>query len=61
MMSSPTLLYDVSDMAHVAEILTHHIDALEFVSRGGGRYSLTLGAGVLDPARSGNAGRWYRW
>jgi hypothetical protein len=60
-MSGPTLIYDLANLSAVAEILTHHIDALEFVARGGGRYSLSLGAGVLDPAKSGNLNRWYRW
>jgi hypothetical protein len=54
------MVYDVSNLSAVAEILTHRVDALEFVALGAGRYSLTLGAGTLDPARSGLANRWYR-
>jgi hypothetical protein len=60
MMSSPTLIYDLLNPSAVAEILTHHVDAFEFLSRAPARFSLTLGTGTLDPARSG-PNRIFRW
>jgi hypothetical protein len=59
-LSTPTVFFDISNLAAVAELESHWVTALEATTRNPTRYSLVLPNGsTLDPAHSGVTNRQY--